>query len=495
MLFGGIDVSWPAGSETSAPADYAGTNRPIQCESEALDYSATEEDQLLLTVQQINARIGPTLMENRWSSDYSGGKDPASWTGSVAIFETYLRTGRPVKYGQCWVVSALVVTVCRALGIPCRPVTAYQCGHDMGDSFVLNLHKRFNKTGDIRSRYEGGSCWVYHAWNDVWMERRDLRFGLGGWQAIDATRRSFRNDILSRESGPASVEAIKTNQKVLQYDTIMGRLVVTKHPILLDDHGEQDLKDITNEYKHTEYRTRRLPNCVPVFKGRDVIFTLAPMRRTEFGQAFTVAVKIQNNCDEERYITCALSINSVFYNAVVASGIKSINQELVLKPNDVGEVKVEVSFDDYYKRTVDEDLIKITTLAIVGKTKQIWSEDYYFLLYEPSLIFEFSKHPVLNEATIMSVTFRNHLKVPITDGTFVVEGSGLLNPKTIRIGDVGPDEQVTMSEEITPMRPDYLNMFATFSSKELRGVVGSTTVKVNQREKWLTKFIKTLKHK
>nr|CAD7424265.1 unnamed protein product [Timema monikensis] len=357
------------------------------------------------------------------------------------------------------------------------------------------------------------------------MERRDLRFGLGGWQVIDATRRSLSNDILSRESGPASVEAIKTNQKVHQYDTMffisvltgkvahhyvdeagsttpikcisdrMGRRVVTKHPILLDDNGEQDLQDITKEYKYTDCQTRKLLNCVAVFKGRDVIFTLMPMRRTDFGQDFTVAVKIQNNCIEERYITCALSINSVFYNAVVASGIKSINQELVVKPKDVGEVKVEFSFEDYHKRTVDEDLIKITTLAIVRETKQVWSEDYYFLLYKPSLIFEFSKHPVLNEATIMSVMFRNHLKFPITDGTFVVEGSGLLNPKTIRIGDVGPDEQVTMSEEITPMRPDYLNMFATFNSKELRGVVGSTTVKVDQKEKWLTKFIKALKHK
>nr|CAD7394475.1 unnamed protein product [Timema cristinae] len=254
--------------------------------------------------------------------------------------------------------------VCRAMGIPCRPVTVYQCGHDMADNFVLNLHKRFNETGDIRSRYEGGSCWVYHTWNDVWMERRDLRFGLGGWQAIDATRRSLTNDILSRESGPASVEAIKTNQKVHQYDTMffisvltgkvahhyvdeagsttpikcisdrMGRRVVTKHPILLDDNGEQDLQDITKEYKYTDCQTRKLLNCVAVFKGRDVIFTLMPMRRTDFGQAFTVAVKIQNNCIEERYITCALSINSVFYNAVVASGIKSINQELVVRPKD-----------------------------------------------------------------------------------------------------------------------------------------------------------------
>nr|CAD7424264.1 unnamed protein product [Timema monikensis] len=348
MLLGVIDVS-----EISAPANYAGTKlqfvahfpthpfpptqkltlfRPIQHESDALDHSATEEDHRLLTVQ-INARIGPKLMENRWASDYSGGKDPASWTGSVAIFETYLRTGRPVKYGQCWVVSALVVTVCRAMGIPCRPVTVYQCGHDMADNFILNLHKRFNETGDIRSRYEGGSCWVYHAWNDVWMERRDLRFGLGGWQVIDATRRSLSN-VLTGKVAHHYVDEAGSTTPIKCISDRMGRRVVTKHPILLDDNGEQDLQDITKEYKYTDCQTRKLLNCVAVFKGRDVIFTLMPMRRTDFGQDFTVAVKIQNNCIEERYITCALSINSVFYNAVVASGIKSINQELVVKPKD-----------------------------------------------------------------------------------------------------------------------------------------------------------------
>lgn len=30
-------------------------------------------------------------------------------------------------------------------------------------------------------------CRNFHCWNEVWMERRDLPTGYGGWQIIDAT--------------------------------------------------------------------------------------------------------------------------------------------------------------------------------------------------------------------------------------------------------------------------------------------------------------------
>jgi len=45
--------------------------------------------------------------------------------------EKYLKSGgTPVKYGQCWVFSAAAVTICRALGIPSRPITNYVSAHD-----------------------------------------------------------------------------------------------------------------------------------------------------------------------------------------------------------------------------------------------------------------------------------------------------------------------------------------------------------------------------
>jgi transglutaminase 1 len=35
---------------------------------------------------------------------------PWSWTGSVKIIKQFMETGKPVKYGQCWVFSGIVTT-------------------------------------------------------------------------------------------------------------------------------------------------------------------------------------------------------------------------------------------------------------------------------------------------------------------------------------------------------------------------------------------------
>ena len=39
------------------------------------------------------------------------GTAPTDWTGSAAILEQYVaKRGTPVKFGQCWVFSAVVTT-------------------------------------------------------------------------------------------------------------------------------------------------------------------------------------------------------------------------------------------------------------------------------------------------------------------------------------------------------------------------------------------------
>lgn len=68
-------------------------------------------------------------MVGRYDGEYKDGVAPHAWTGSVAILERYLTDGgRPVEYGQCWVYSGLVVTICRALGkIQTSNVTNEKC--------------------------------------------------------------------------------------------------------------------------------------------------------------------------------------------------------------------------------------------------------------------------------------------------------------------------------------------------------------------------------
>ena len=50
------------------------------------------------------------VLWGNWSGDYGDGASPGSWSGSVKILKQYLETGEPVKYGQCWVFSAVTTT-------------------------------------------------------------------------------------------------------------------------------------------------------------------------------------------------------------------------------------------------------------------------------------------------------------------------------------------------------------------------------------------------
>ncbi len=50
------------------------------------------------------------VLVGNWSGDYVGATSPLAWVGSVAIIDEFWKNKKPVKYGQCWVFSGLVVT-------------------------------------------------------------------------------------------------------------------------------------------------------------------------------------------------------------------------------------------------------------------------------------------------------------------------------------------------------------------------------------------------
>lgn len=90
---------------------------------------------------QVNSVDEGGVIEGKWDGDYADGVSPLAWTGSALIMDKYLQTGgNPVKYGQCWVFSAVVVTICRALGIPCRSVTNYISAHDTDSTLTVDKY-------------------------------------------------------------------------------------------------------------------------------------------------------------------------------------------------------------------------------------------------------------------------------------------------------------------------------------------------------------------
>lgn len=115
------------------------------------------------------------------------------------------------------------VSVCRALGIPCRCITNYLSAHDTNSS--LSIDKFFDEHGE-ESREETvtasanarpDSVWNFHVWNEVWMARKDLQGPFGGWQVIDSTPQEESGGL--HQLGPTSVEAVRRGDVGIGYDT------------------------------------------------------------------------------------------------------------------------------------------------------------------------------------------------------------------------------------------------------------------------------------
>lgn len=152
-----------------------------------------------------NANSG-VLIVGKWGAPYAGGKTPTQWKGSGEIFDEYASTRSPVRYGQCWVFAGVLTSLGRTAGIPSRPVTNYDSGHDANGNKSIDYY--FDQTGcPVRSISD--SIWNYHVWTEMWMSRPDVDETFD-WQIVDATPQELSGG--KYQCGPASRRAVKTDQ-------------------------------------------------------------------------------------------------------------------------------------------------------------------------------------------------------------------------------------------------------------------------------------------
>ncbi|TDG96377.1 hypothetical protein EPR50_G00240840, partial [Perca flavescens] len=153
----------------------------------------------------INSKDDNGVCVGNWSDDYSMGRSPTSWTGSVQILLQYAKTGVPVGYAQCWVFAGVFNTFLRALGIPARPITNFVSAHDSNGNLKIEFIRLPDGSPDDSNTTD--SIWSVIRWNEVFITRDDLPPGLGGWQVVDATPQETSDGYY--RCGPASMTAVK----------------------------------------------------------------------------------------------------------------------------------------------------------------------------------------------------------------------------------------------------------------------------------------------
>ncbi|KAG5896285.1 hypothetical protein JTB14_008842 [Gonioctena quinquepunctata] len=492
---------------------------------------ASRADAIKLTrtiSKMVNSNDDDGVLIGRWDGLYDDGTAPSAWTGSVPILQEYLDTGSSVSYGQCWVFSGVVTTICRALGIPSRVVSNLVSAHDA--NATLTIDKYFDENNeempfDPNNPMGEDSVWNYHVWNDVYMARPDLPTGYGGWQAIDATPQETSDGFY--QCGPASLEAIKKGQVGFNYDVSfmiasvnadlmrwkedknhvmgfsriycnkyhIGRFILTKQPFMYDYNGDRDKKDITCDYKPQEGSTAErlsLMNAVrcvesakrfyemPEEEMEDVEFDLQELDKIKIGENFNIVVKMKNKSNEIRNVKCALSAGTVYYNGVKASLINKQEGEFKMKPHSDETLILTVKADEYLDKLVEYCIMKIYAIASIEETKQTWADEDDFQVVKPNIDIRVPHQIINRKQTPITLRFVNPLKKILTNCKFHVSGPSLIRNQIITHPDVKPGAVVKVETHIAPKYAGEQKLVATFSSREILDITGTVRVDVKE---------------
>ncbi|XP_063239972.1 annulin [Bacillus rossius redtenbacheri] len=446
-----------------------------------------------------------------WSEDFGGGTAPTKWIGSMKILQQFYKNKKPVKYGQCWVFAGVLTTLCRALGIPSRPVTTYSAAHDTQSSLTVDFF--VNDAGEVMEELNNDSIWNFHVWNEVWMDRPDLlpAGAYGGWQAIDATPQEISENMF--RCGPASVTAVRQGEVQLSYDNAfvysevnadkvfwryagptqplkllrkdvlgIGQLISTKAV------GSWKRDDITLNYKYPEKSDeeraamlKALRQSASLFSRyylnedfNDIQFNFELRDDIVIGSPFSVVVVMKNrNRTESHKVSVILRVDSVTYMGTVKDSVKKITEERLVNPGAVEEIRLDVSYDEYYSRLVDQCAFNIACLAsVVGTNYEYFAQDD-FRVRKPDIKFKLEGNAVQGQELSAVATIKNPLPIPLKKGQFLIEGPGLATQLKLKVPQtIAVEGEASVSFKMTPKFPGRATIIAKFTSKELEDVDG-----------------------
>ncbi|XP_017779132.1 PREDICTED: annulin-like [Nicrophorus vespilloides] len=462
----------------------------------------------------VNSVDDDGAIEGNWSNDYEGGTAPTKWVGSMEILQKFYKKKKPVKYGQCWVFSGVLTTICRSLGIPARTVTNYSSAHDTQSSLTVDYF--MNEKGEVMEELNSDSIWNFHVWNEVWMDRPDLGEDYGGWQAIDATPQEMSDDMY--KCGPSSVNAVKRGEILRPYDASflfaevnadkvywryegpnqplkllrkdphsIGKLISTKAP------GKFEREDITHTYKYEETTEEERAIMLKALKQssssfsryylneefNDIYFQFHMKDDIKIGEPFDVSLFAKNKSSVNDYnINVLLRVEVVTYRGKIGDAVKTEHFNVSLKKNSSQEMKLQVTYEEYFKRLLDQAAFNISCLARVDGTEYEYYAQDDFRVRKPDVKIQLKDDPVEDTPCKASAYLVNPLPIPLRKGEFKIEGPGI--DEVFKVKDnVRSNEKVLVDFTFTPRKHGKHTIAAKFTSKELDDCDGYLNFWVN----------------
>ncbi|KAL8593103.1 hypothetical protein ACOMHN_018029 [Nucella lapillus] len=463
----------------------------------------------------VNVQNDSGVLVGNWSGNYEGGTRPLAWSGSQAILDQYYTTGKPVKFGQCWVFSGVLTSVCRSLGIPTRSVTNFSSAHDTDASITID--KYYDQSGKVMKRPSKDSVWNFHVWNEGWMARPELPHGYGGWQAFDATPQETSEGVYC--CGPCPVRAIKEGKVKLPYDgpfifaevnadrvswqvnedrskkiIDIERTSVGRHISTYSLRGSRE--DLTLEYKHRENtvaervavrRAQQLMSSSVLGHlddntPKEVNFELHfDDDGTFVGDAFVLKLQCHNGSSEARTLEGLLLVKTMYYTGVEADDVATKSfRDIKIDPGQSETLEVTVTEGDYLDKLKDMCMLSLTVMAKVKETGQIFSKTDDARLRKPHLQITGPSSVKVGDEMEVEMSFTNPLSTKLTDCFLEIEAPGFTKATRYRQSNLDGKETFTTTIKLKPTRETrrQREIVFIFNSDQLEDINGTHKVHV-----------------
>ncbi|XP_037535760.1 transglutaminase 5, like [Nematolebias whitei] len=451
----------------------------------------------------INSEDDRGVLKGNWSEDFKEGVNPSKWTGSGDILRQWAKFGHnPVKYGQCWVFAAVMCTVMRVLGIPCRVVTNFNSAHDTNANLVIEEH--YSETGQ-KLNHSKDSIWNFHVWVECWMTRKDLGSDMNGWQVVDPTPQQRSEGVFC--CGPAPVKAIKYQRVDLPYDIpfVYAEVNADVHTIIWSQGhvvsfstdtervgsfictkavGFPRLQNITGDYKPIKSSSSTLSSRSSTVsddstlsranpsQGVTVLLTLD--KSPVAGEPIRFSVKVTNRQRVAKKLIMHLNAQAKEYNNSPSDTFWENHGVLQLAPMEAKVLQQQIH-PAQYKNVLGDNLINLAVVLEDTTTHERALAAEEFNIASPELIIKVADKDsiVLNKEHTATVTFINPFSHPIS-GVLTVAGSGLINGRTqFRMNSLRPggkvEQRISFCPSVSGVKMLHASLSLSNTSITVRG--------------------------
>ncbi|XP_014459762.2 protein-glutamine gamma-glutamyltransferase E isoform X1 [Alligator mississippiensis] len=467
----------------------------------------------------VNSPDDNGVLMGNWSGEYSGGKSPNSWNGSVAILVNWKQSGyKSVRYGQCWVFAAVLATVLRCLGIPSRAISNFNSAHDVDEN--LTVDEYYDAAGNPLNTGED-SVWNFHVWNEGWFTRSDLGSSYDGWQVLDATPQERSEGIY--RCGPASVTAVKEGDVDLKHDVPFvfaevnaDRVAWTydsatrnKKPLHTDTRsigqsistkavGSYARVDVTNTYKYEEgsQKEREIfekahKKMVPDAELRGTSARLLEIipkpyisgkfkvdSPLEVGKDVNLILILSNLTSVARNVKANITAWAIVYTRKPIREIWKDTLSVTLAANEEKQLPIKITYAEYQQRLTTDNMIQITALCQVQSGTEVLVQRE-LTMTNPPVDMKVLGEAKVNKAVEVEVMFTNPINEEVKDCMLRAEGNDLLNGSLkINVPSLKPNETSAVQFEIIPTKSGTKQLLINFSCDKFSDIKAFETINV-----------------